>query len=678
MIITSAPPAPQGRLRRLPPMPPVRGRHPAVSTPRVMSAVSGGLLVGGGLLALAESLTDAGPGAAGGAGHSLALSVIALVSVAGGLVVLAARYRLARWTYHLVVAGGTVLVTASVSLAGSTVSAVVLAMLYTFIATGAFIFFSWPAALAHLGLVVLGALVGFTGTDLPVSDRVVVLGAVALVGLVIGWLVRMADVAETDGLTGLVNRRGFDRALAESVARATHDHEPLALALIDLDHFKAFNDSAGRAHGDRLLQATSAAWLGCLEPGQLLARYGGDGFALVLPGLTGEEAGLVVQRLRATLNGRTCSTGIATATTGDTGSLLTRRADAALYEAKRTGRDRVAHGDRPDQLGVDLRRALDRDELFLAYQPVLELSTGALVGVEALVRWRHPTRGVLGPDAFIPFAESDELIHDLGFRVAELAVGQARRWHDRRGFDPNIAINAAGPELSRPGYADRLLGLLADVGLPPDRLVLEVTETTLDADSSSVIDTLQLLRRHGVKVAIDDFGTGWSSLSRLDRLPADILKIDRSFVSPIDEPGARTTLLAAVVALGKALDLDIVAEGVETPGQHAAVRRLGCGFAQGYLYARPAEVFDDAVPVVGTRQSPSPRQSPSAVQSRSVGTTGDAASPSRVVPASAASAERATAVPELASTSNADGSSSAVDSSGTTTVFASVPVSARR
>jgi diguanylate cyclase (GGDEF)-like protein len=575
-------------------------RHPAVATLGVMSRVTAAVFVGGGLLAFTESLGGLDSGTSG-LGHTADIRVAGLAAVLSGLLILAAGPRLRRRDYHLALGWGTVLITAAVWFAADTPSAAVLAALYSAVAIGASFFFTWPAALGHLVAVVGAGLLAFAGTTLPVIDRLVVLGTVAMVAVAAGWLMRMADGAEADGLTGLPNRRGFDRAVQEAVSAAARDHRPLAVALLDFDHFKQINDRAGPVGGDRLLQVTSAAWQCELSPDQLLARYSGDRFALLLPGCTVEQARALVEGLRERLTAGTCSAGIAAVEAGDSGSLVTGRAGAALYEAKRTGRNRVVLAGVVESAPLlhELRSALARDELFLVYQPVVALESAEIVGVEALVRWRHPTRGVLGPDAFIPAAEADELIHDLGRWVTTHAVAQGVRWRERHGFTPNIAVNVAGPELGSPGYADRLLALLADAGLPPDRFVLEVTETTLDADSCAVTTALAELRARGMKVAIDDFGTGWSSLSRLDRLPLDILKIDRSFIEPLDQPDARTTLLGAVVALGRALGFDIVAEGVETPRQAGIVRRLGCGFVQGYFYARPAEIVDDALPTLG-------------------------------------------------------------------------------
>ncbi len=561
-------------------------RRPAVADTRVMAATTGGLYTAGGVFALLGTV-----GAADQISHLTALRWTAVAALTLGVAVLLARHRTPVGAYQVLVLLSTALTSFGVWLAGPD-SALAFAALYVFVAIDLF-FFSWLATAGQLAALMAGAGWAFAATDVPVGERMLATSAAVAVAVVVGWLIRRADEAETDALTALLNRRGFDRSLDDAITRADRDAQPLALALLDLDHFKQVNDSLGHGVGDELLVSVTRAWQRELGPGQTLARCGGDEFAVVLPGEPA-EAEHVVQRLRAAVPGRrTCSAGLALLEPGDSRSMLVGRADAALYDAKRAGRDRIGLGDRQLDRERDLRGALSRDELFLDYQPVVALPGGRTVGFEALVRWRHPRRGVLLPGSFLPRSESSQVVHDLGNWVTRTAFAEAASWHAAAtpgdAHPPRIAVNVAGPELRLPGYADRMRDSLAAAGLPPAEVVLEVTETTLDADAPEVLATLHELRGLGVQLSLDDFGTGWSTLSRLDRLPFDILKIDRSFIERLAGPDTDTdtTMLRAVSAMGRALGLDVVAEGVETAEQAVLVAAAGCGFAQGYFFGRP-------------------------------------------------------------------------------------------
>jgi diguanylate cyclase (GGDEF)-like protein len=338
---------------------------------------------------------------------------------------------------------------------------------------------------------------------------------------VVALLVKAAGAAEIDTTTGLRNRRGFDRELAVVISAVQRGHGPLSVAFLDLDHFKVINDTAGHGAGDRRLRAVADAWVPLLPEGAVLARQGGDEFAILFPGLDLTEAASAAEAMRAAIAGagHTCSGGVAEWETGVTGSTLMSRADIALYRAKGGGRNRVytyEHGasDR------DLRRALDAGELLVHYQPTVSLNEITLTGAEALVRWRHPERGPVPPDEFIPIAERTGLIIDIGRFVLNEACRSAVTWLPEC---TSIAVNVSGEELVEPNYVDHVIHALAHSGLAPDRLILEVTETTLGADADTAIETLQRLRGLGIRVAIDDFGVGYSSLSRLARLPVDIL-----------------------------------------------------------------------------------------------------------------------------------------------------------
>lgn len=317
---------------------------------------------------------------------------------------------------------------------------------------------------------------------------------------------------------------------------------------------------------------------GELRSGCQLARVGGNEFALLLPDTGPGEARALVERLRAAVPGRRTRARPSPRWTPGT----PRRCWSG-------GRDRTARSGEQAAMQHELRWALRRCELFLAYQPIVQLPGGRTVWMEALVRRRHPGRGVLQPGTFVPAAETSEVVHEFGEWVLARAVADAALWRAGHLYEtgPPPAVNVAGPELRARGYVQRFAARLAAGGVPADVVVPEVTETTLDAKSPGVVATLAELRDPGVNVALDDFGTGWSSLSRLDRLPVDILGIDQSFVQPLTEPGADPTMLRAIVAIGRALHLDLVAEGVETARRATAVTAGGCGFAQGWHYGRP-------------------------------------------------------------------------------------------
>ncbi|WGL50536.1 bifunctional diguanylate cyclase/phosphodiesterase [Nocardioides sp. BP30] len=401
---------------------------------------------------------------------------------------------------------------------------------------------------------------------------------------VAGWLARLADLVEQDALTGLVNRRGFDRRLEHELTRLRREHGELALVLLDLDGFQTFNDTAGQRTGDQLLVACAGIWSRLLLEHQTLSRYGGDAFAVLLPGSSLGKAADIADRLRAMApDGIGTSAGVASWAPGDTLSMLLGRAEVALYEAKAAGRGQtVVYGD-PTHGASELEAAVLAGELFLHYQPVIRLRDNAVVSAEALVRWAHPRRGLIPPNDFIPHAERTGAIHALGrWTLAQACAAAVASCH-RRGIGVNVSV----PELRNPGYVDEVRRTLSATGLPPESLLLEVTEALFDEDDPQVVRTLQGLRALGVRVAIDDFGTGYSSLRWLEQFPVDIVKIDRSFVAAIDPRREHQPVLSAIITLCRSLRLTIVAEGVETAEQAIVLHELGCDYAQGYLFGRP-------------------------------------------------------------------------------------------
>ncbi len=500
--------------------------RPVVADQLTMSLVAGSFYVSGAVLA---ALTTLWPGLP--VDHRWGIRAIAAAAAMAGMLELVARRRPV-WTYHVFNFLGTTLVTVLIVMSGGGPAAAGLAALYLYVPLDSFFFLPWQSAIVYQawGLGVLAADSAVFHVLSPIVS--VGLGIAELVAaFVVALLVKAAGAAEIDSTTGLRNRRGFDRELAVAISAVQRGHGPLSVAFLDLDHFKVINDTAGHGAGDRRLRAVADAWVPLLPEGAVLARQGGDEFAILFRGLDVAEAAGVAEVMRAAIAGagHTCSGGVAEWEAGLTGSTLMSRADIALYRAKGGGRNRV-HTYEHGASDRDLRRALEAGELLVHYQPTVSLSEIALTGAEALVRWKHPERGPVPPDEFIPIAERTGLIIDIGRFVLAEACRSAVAWLPDV---TSIAVNVSGEELGEPDYVDHVIHTLAHSGLAPGRLILEVTETTLGADADTAIETLQRLRSLGIRVALDDFGVGYSSLSRLTRLPVDILKLDRSFVTEL-------------------------------------------------------------------------------------------------------------------------------------------------
>ena len=411
-----------------------------------------------------------------------------------------------------------------------------------------------------------------------------------------------------DSLTGLPNRALFLDRLGHGLARTRRGQDPLAVVFLDLDDFKAVNDSLGHAAGDELLVAVSSRIRATVREADTAARMGGDEFAILLEETSTAEAareitGRILEAIRAPFRlldrdvAIHASAGIAMYSSPEqTADELLRNADISMYSAKTQGKDRLVVYE-PSvhdaavglmQLKTDLQFALARGEFGLVYQPLVDLDTSAIRGVEALLRWHHPRRGLVGPTDFVPLAEDSGLIVPIGRWVLEQACLQARVWHAARGGRGlEMSVNLSGRQIEDPDLVADVRRALDEAGLDPGLLTLEITESVLMRDAEATIDVLRRLREIGVRLAIDDFGTGYSSLSYLRRLPVDILKIDRSFVSVVDAGPDEAALVRSIVSLGRSLRLETIAEGIEQPGQLAELRALGTVMGQGFLFAKP-------------------------------------------------------------------------------------------
>jgi len=429
------------------------------------------------------------------------------------------------------------------------------------------------------------------------------------VGLVHERTDQLRHQAFHDSLTGLPNRALILDRIDQMLARSRRQKTPVAALFLDIDNFKDINDTLGHSAGDQLLSAVGTRLSSTLREGDTVGRLGGDEFVVLVEGSSlAAGADVIAQRILDVLGSPfevagsdvalpvTVSIGIAEGDRATAEDLL-RDADIALYRAKANGKQcavTFSHSMQEaaeDQrsLEADLRRALEGHQFFLMYQPTFDLSSGTMVGAEALLRWRHPERGVVQPGEFIPVLESSGMILPVGRWVLQEACRQGAIWHSQ-GHKFAISVNVSGRQLERDRIVDDVYGALSDSGLDPAMLILELTETSLMENVEPTVARLQLLKSVGVRLAIDDFGTGYSSISYLQQFPVDILKIDQSFVSRIADSTESAGLVHTLVQLGKVLGLTTVAEGVETDDQRMRLREENVDIGQGFLFARPLDV----------------------------------------------------------------------------------------
>jgi diguanylate cyclase (GGDEF)-like protein len=411
-----------------------------------------------------------------------------------------------------------------------------------------------------------------------------------------------------DPLTNLANRSLFRNRVEHALDRKQGRDTLLAAIFLDLDDFKTVNDSLGHAAGDAALVTLAQRLQACLRPGDTAARLGGDEFGVLCEDLANEaQAAAIAERIADAIRAPlvlfghevalSASLGVAFASHTDDPETLIRNADVAMYRAKEGSpgsyelfdEEMRAKATARVEMERALRRAIENEELRVYFQPKIKLETGAVVGVEALARWDHPDLGLVMPDRFIPLAEETGLIVPLGMWVLRAACRQAASWQAAGRERLTIAVNLSARQLADRGLGAAVAGVVAETGLDPSLLCLEITETVFMEDPDATVETLDALRALGVQISVDDFGTGYSSLIYLRRFPVEVVKVDRSFVAGLGRNAEDTAIVAGVITMSHALDLDVVAEGVETFEQAEALRMMGCEMAQGYFWSRPVD-----------------------------------------------------------------------------------------
>lgn len=422
-----------------------------------------------------------------------------------------------------------------------------------------------------------------------------------------------------DLLTRLPNRALFKDRLNISIAQAKRSKNHVAVMFLDLDRFKVVNDTLGHAMGDRLLQSVAQRLEGCVRKGDTLSRFGGDEFTLLLPSISSpEDARTIAKKVISTLKAPFdlgehevyvgVSIGIAVyPNAGNTVDQLIQNADVAMYHVKGRGKDgyqyynedMAIHTSNRLSLERDLRNALDRDEFKVYYQPQISAKTGKTIGVEALVRWQHPERGLIYPGEFIPLAEETRLMPDINEWVLQSACKEVKTWIDNGHKDIRLSVNFSPLQVEHPRFVQRLLSSLRQADFPPTNLEVELTENVIMNDLEHMTQKLRQLSEHGVTIAIDDFGTGYSSLNYLQKLPIHTLKVDQSFIKEIEDTHDDACIVNAIVSMAHGLKLNIVAEGVETETQLNYLKSLGCQEIQGFYFGR-AVPGKEALNLIGT------------------------------------------------------------------------------
>ncbi len=471
------------------------------------------------------------------------------------------------------------------------------------------------------------------GSEVPIEDSVSpirdrereVTGAVIVfrdVSVARAMTEQIAHSAEHDFLTGLPNRLLLNDRVNQAIFLAQRHGYQVAVLFLDLDGFKHINDSLGHAVGDKLLQSIAERLVACVRTVDTVSRQGGDEFVMLLPALEkAEDAAIAARRMLQTVAEAhfidyhdlhvTASIGVSVyPDDGPDAETLIKNADTAMYQAKENGRQSYQFFEHAmnvraverQSIEENLRRALERNEFMLHYQPKIDLRTGAIMGAEALIRWEHPTRGLVSPAQFIAIAEDCGLILPIGEWVLREACTQARAWVDAGLPGMRMAVNVSAMQFQNEKFLKSVFAILEDTGFDPSCLEVEVTESALMKRAEFTASVLQTLRLHGIRVAIDDFGTGYSSLSYLRKFPLDALKIDQSFVRQITTTPEETTIVSAIISMARSLNLRVIAEGVETAEELAFLQAHECEEAQGYYFSRPVSADQFALLLATPKQ----------------------------------------------------------------------------
>ncbi|MFQ5354976.1 MAG: putative bifunctional diguanylate cyclase/phosphodiesterase [Mariprofundaceae bacterium] len=418
---------------------------------------------------------------------------------------------------------------------------------------------------------------------------------------------RLKQLAHTDVLTGLPNRQSFNTFLLQELGIARHHQQKLAVMFLDLDHFKAVNDSIGHDAGDQLLRETAKRLQDCIRDSDTIARLGGDEFVFILPNLhSNDEPSRICERILSSmrkpfyLHNHECFVGASIGISifprdGETLEILEKHADIAMYRAKEAGKNGFKYYEadmsrfvlKRMKMERAMRHALERDELKILYQPQVNIGNGTFVGLESLVRWQHPEMGTILPDEFISFAEETGLILPLGEHILRTTCEQGRAWLDAGLPALQLAVNFTPRQFADKGLVEMVAGILNDSGFPPEYLEVEITESSAMENIEVSQDVLHELKKLGVKVAIDDFGTGFSSLGYLKSFPITALKIDRTFIAGVTNNDKDAAIVTTIIELAHNLGLKVIAEGVEVEEQLAFLRKHHCNFGQGYLFSKP-------------------------------------------------------------------------------------------
>ncbi|TXR57055.1 putative bifunctional diguanylate cyclase/phosphodiesterase [Quadrisphaera setariae] len=593
---------------------------PPTATPAAMAAQVQVQFFAGAVLAVVLSALPGQEGALVGA-------LLASAAFAVGLA-LVVRWRggLRAWALHTILVLGSLIVTVAAMVASDSDTSIAFAFCYSIMVVVAIASASWRGVALHVALALTGLFLQHSWGGVGSPTTIVIMAFIlVLLAVFTGRIVHATVAAEIDVLTRLPNRRGFERAVTRALGRSAatvpsaDGARQLSVVVVDLDHFEVINRTRGQAVGDDVLRSAARALRDLAPGGAAVARLDGDLFAMVLPDHSAAAVLDLAHRVQQALSPVEASLGVAHVEPDEDGGALLRRAESALHSAKGGGRNCIRLAAPEDaRLLRALRTAVATSSIQVALQPLVDPTSERTVGVEALARWLDDVHGWVSPGVFIPLAEKNGLVPDLGAAVLERACRDAGVLVAHLGRPLMLTVNASGGELVREEYVQQVAEVLQRTGWPAHDLVIEVTESSLEAASTATMATVRRLQEVGVRIAIDDFGTGYSAFSQLDAIPAEYLKLDTSFTAATTTSPRRRAMLSALVGLCRDLGIKVIAEGVETPEHAALVAEHGCDLAQGFYFAKPQSVGDliaslDRVPHRTTQQGLTGSGSPAGV-----------------------------------------------------------------